>query len=223
MSKNCNSLCKDLRKSNVSKHIRFAQNHITKAPPFACHPKCLLGLLQHSQEICNTLFISWISAIEKSNDALDKLIQQLKPSPDVRRELLVHACTIGLPALARPCAWITHIMLCYSQKSRCMCSISYNHLEVETMVRPWEQNNYLKSSIPWFHPGVDLGAASCLVTRLESPVVKTEHLCYLEVFPLPYPLLTWLTAICWCCKQVLNHISCQKFILIHSNSSWMAR
>ena len=55
---NCNSFCKDLRKSNASKHIDFAQIHIIKAPPFACHPKCLLVLLQHSQQICNTLFCS---------------------------------------------------------------------------------------------------------------------------------------------------------------------
>ena len=30
--------------------------NITKAPYFACHPKCLL-VLQHSQQICNTLFL----------------------------------------------------------------------------------------------------------------------------------------------------------------------
>ena len=46
--------------------------------------------------------------------------------------------------------------------------ISDKHMEEETAVRFWEQNNYLKSLIPWFWAGVDLGAASWPVTRLES-------------------------------------------------------
>ena len=65
----------DLPKNDASKHIGFAQNHITKARSFACHPKCLLVLLQQSQQIYNTIFSSWISAIEKSKDALDQLMQ----------------------------------------------------------------------------------------------------------------------------------------------------
>ena len=103
---NCSSLCMNLRRSNVSKHIGFSQNHITKACSFACHPKFLQVCLQHSQQICNTLFCSWISAIEKSKDALDQLIQKLETSPDIRGKLLVHACTIRLFALTRSCAWI---------------------------------------------------------------------------------------------------------------------
>ena len=69
---------------------------------------------------------------------------------------------------------IIHIMLCYSQYCRCMWSISDKHLEEETMMRVWEQNNYRKSSITWFRDGVDLGAASRLVTRLES---RFESVC----------------------------------------------
>ena len=49
-----------------------------------------------------------------------------------------------------------------------MCSISDKLVEEETMVGVGEQNIYLKSPIPWFQTGVDLGAASWLVTRLES-------------------------------------------------------
>ena len=46
--------------------------------------------------------------------------------------------------------------------------MSDKHLEEETMMRVWEQNNYLQSPIPWFQAGVDLGTVSWLVTRLES-------------------------------------------------------
>ena len=60
------------------------------------------------------------------------------------------------------------IMLCYSQYCRCMVSISDKHLKEETMMRVWKQNNYPKSPITWFRGGVDFGAASRLVTRLES-------------------------------------------------------
>ena len=35
-------------------------------------------------------------------------------------------------------------------------------------MRVWEQNIYFPSPIPWFQAEVDLGAASWLVTRLES-------------------------------------------------------
>ena len=61
-----------------------------------------------------------------------------------------------------------HIMLCHSQMSRCMWSISDKHLEKETMMRVCEEKNYLKSPIPWCQARVVLCAASCLVTRLES-------------------------------------------------------
>ena len=61
-----------------------------------------------------------------------------------------------------------HIMLYYSQQSRGIWSIADKHLEEKRMMRVWEQNNYLKSSIPWFQAGVNLGAASWLVTKLES-------------------------------------------------------
>ena len=49
-----------------------------------------------------------------------------------------------------------------------MWSTSDKHLEDEIMMRFWGQTNYLKSPTPWFRAGVDLGAASWLVTRLES-------------------------------------------------------
>ena len=71
---NCNSLYMGLRKSNASKHIGFSQNHITQACSFAYHPIRLQVYLQHSQQICNTLFCSGKSAIDKSKDALDQLI-----------------------------------------------------------------------------------------------------------------------------------------------------
>ena len=49
-----------------------------------------------------------------------------------------------------------------------MWSISDKRLEEETVMIVREQINYLKSPIPWFQAGVDLAAASWLVTRLES-------------------------------------------------------
>ena len=131
----------DLRKSNALKHPDFTQNHTTKDCSFSCHPKCILTLLQHSQQTCNALFSSWISAKEKAKNALDQLMQLLKTSPDVRRKLLMRACIIGLPALTRSCVWIGRV---------------------------WEQSNYLPSPTPWFQVGVDLGSASWLVTRLGS-------------------------------------------------------
>ena len=81
--KNYNSLCMDLRKSNASKHPDFTQNHTTIYCSFSCHPKCILTLLQHSQQTCNALFSSWISAKEKAINALDQLMKLLKTSPDV--------------------------------------------------------------------------------------------------------------------------------------------
>ena len=131
----------DLRKSNAPKHPDFTQNHTTKYCSFSCHPKCILTLLQHSQQTCNALFSSWILAKEKAINAIDQLMQLPKTSPDVRRKLLVHACIIGLPALTRNCVWVGRV---------------------------WEKSKYLPSRIPWFQVWVDLGSASWLVTGLES-------------------------------------------------------
>ena len=88
-------------------------------------------------------------------------------------------------------------------------------------MRVWEQNNYLKSPIRWFQAGVDLGAASWRVTRLESRCesARCENRAPLVVgsFLLTCPLLTWLTAIRRCCKQVLNHIYLAKKLFYFLN------
>ena len=162
----------DLRKSNASKHLGFVQNHTTEACSFVCHLKCLLILLQHSQQVCNVLFSPWISAIEKIKDALVQLIQQLKTSPDARRKLLVHACIIRLPALTRSCAWIERV---------------------------WEQNNYLPSPITWFH--ADLGAASWLITRLgsscESPRCENRAPLVVVIFSFDMPFTNTASCRYW--------------------------
>ena len=137
------------KKIKASKHTGFAQNHITKVSSFACRPYCLLLLLQHRQQICDTLFCSWISEIQRSKDAFDQLIQELKTSPVVRRKLLVHWTSCTQKELCMDWDFI-HITLCYSQQCWCMWSISDKHLEEEVMMRVWEQNNHLKSPITWF-------------------------------------------------------------------------
>ena len=73
----------------------------------------------------------------------------------------MHACIIGSSAHTRSCGWIgISSISCYIYVTAYMCmwSISDKHLEEET----------IKSPITWFQDGVDLGAASRLVTRLES-------------------------------------------------------
>ena len=77
------------------------------------------------------------------------------------------------------------------------------------MMRVWEQSNYLKSPITWFHDGVDLGAASRLVTRLESRLESAccgnrAHL-VVESFSIDMSF----TNLVDCNPSVLNHISCR--------------
>ena len=160
-----NYLCKDLRKINASKHTGIAQNHIIKVSSFACCPYCLLLLLQHRQQICDTLFCSWISEIQRSKDALDQLIQELKTSPVVRRKLLVHACIVGLPALKRSCVWIG-----ISSTSRYVTAIRAGVCgQFQTCI--WKRRSWWEfgnKTIILNHPSLGFGAASFLVTRLES-------------------------------------------------------
>ena len=77
-------------------------------------------------------------------------------------------------------------------------------------MRVWEQNKYLKSPITWFRDGVDLGAASRLVTRLES---RFESVCSENRAPLVVGSLSIdmsFTNLVDCDLSMLNHISCRK-------------
>ena len=136
----------------------------------------------------------------------------------------MHACIIGLPALTRSCAWIellsTSCFVTVNNPGACG-QFQINISEEETIVIFWEQNNYLKPPIPWFWAGVDFGAASWLVTRLESRYESThcEKRAHLVVgsFSIDMPFTNMVDlAISRCCKQVLNHMSCRKIF-------WMAR
>ena len=78
------------------------------------------------------------------------------------------------------------------------------------MMRVWEQNNYRKSPITWFRDGVDLGAASRLVTRLES---RFESVCCENRAPLvvgSFSIGMSFTNLVECNPSMLNHISCRK-------------
>ena len=154
----------------------FAQNHISKVPSFACRPNCLLVLLQHSQQICNTFFVLGYQELRDHRRfrSIDKVVENFARC----QTKMIGACMYRWTSCTYKKLWmdwdIIHIMLCYTHYCRCMWSFSDKHLEEETMMRVWEQNNYRKSSIAWFRDGVDLGAASRLVTRLES---RFERVC----------------------------------------------
>ena len=82
----------------------------------------------------------------------------------------------------------------------------------------WEfgnKNNYLQSPIPWFQAGIDLGTASWLVTRLESRCAsaRSEKRAPLVFgsFSIDMSFTNMVDCNLWCCKQVLNHISCRKW------------
>ena len=196
-----------------------------KAPSFPCHLKCLLVLLQYSQQICNTLFCSRTSAIDRPKDASDQLIQWLKTSPDVRRKLLVHACIIGFPALTRSCTWIRlSSPLCYvTAKSevhvvnfRQASGSGYNDESLGTkelysithlLVTGW--GRFRCCRLTCHQTGISLW---------EHPLWKKEHLWYLEVLLLTCPLQTWLTSIRRCCKQVWTI-----YLAENDSAPWMAR
>ena len=217
----CNSLCKDLRKSNASKHIGFVPNPISK--PLLLHV-ILNAYLYYCSTVNRYAIHYFVLEYQQSRDktrsrSVDTVVET---SQDVRRKLFVHACIIGLPALTRSCVW-TRISSpsCYvTEKSEGTCG------QFQTSIwkrkQWWEfgnKNNYLQSPIPWFQAGVNLGAANWLVTRLESRCErarceKTTPVVF-GSFLLTCPLQTWLTAIRRCCKQLLNLISCQKWFCIH--------
>ena len=92
-----------------------------------------------------------------------------------------------------------------------MWSISDKHLEEETMTRVWEQNNNLKSPITWFRNGLDLDAASRLVTRLES---RFESACCenrAQLVVVSFSIDMSVTNLVDCNPSILNHISHRKW------------
>ena len=111
------------------------------------------------------LFCSWISAIEKSKDSLDQLIQCLKTLPDVKWKLYEDFLHLqeGVHGLGfHPHHAMIHpIVQVHVVNSRQASGREDND-------ESWEENNFLPSPIPWFQAGLDLGAASWLVIRLES-------------------------------------------------------
>ena len=86
-----------------------------------------------------------------------------------------------------------------------MWSISDKHLEEETMMRVWEQSNYLKSPITWFRDGVDLGAASRQESRFESACCENRAPLVVESFSIDMSFRNLVD----CNPSVLNHISCR--------------
>ena len=124
-----------------------------------------------------------ISAIDKTKKALDQLIYLLKTLPDVRWKLLVHACSIRLPALTKSCAWIGLLSTsCYvttSSLSAC------GQFQTSGWKRRqwWEfgKNSYLPSSIPWFQARADFMCCNltCYQTEIwlwERPLWKKASL-----------------------------------------------
>ena len=124
-------------------------------------------ILNSYMYFCSTdmqyIICSWISAIEKSKDALDQLTKYLEPSPDVKGKLLAHACTTRLPVLTKSCAWIgLSSTSCYVTASSIRACGQFQ----ETMMRFWEHNNYPPSPIPLFQSGVDFRCCNLLTCHL---------------------------------------------------------
>ena len=184
----CNSLCKDLRKSNVSKHIGFAQNLISKPPLLHIILNAYWYYCSTVNRYAKKIFCSRIPAIERSNDPLDQLMQSLKSSHVVNVKQASgrgdNDASLGTKQLSS----ITH-----------------------PLVLDWGTFRYCK--LTCHKTGISLWRAPAVKKR--APLVFRCF--YIDmsftnmVDCLTCPLQTWLNAILWCCRQMLNYISWRKW------------